>query len=114
MAEVLMLGKLDLMSTTMLRSEEHTSELQSPIHLVCRLLLEKTRQVARGNRQRSGPDGARRADAGTGRAATTWATPAGDGPRLPRRPLPPRRLFFFKYPAPPDTSPFSPPPSPPA
>src|SRR6202453_5209869 len=24
-----------------LRSEEHTSELQSPIHLVCRLLLEK-------------------------------------------------------------------------
>src|SRR5258708_1622978 len=29
------------------RSEEHTSELQSPDHLVCRLLLEKqnTRQV---------------------------------------------------------------------
>src|SRR5438552_13776951 len=25
----------------MLRSEEHTSELQSPDHLVCRLLLEK-------------------------------------------------------------------------
>src|SRR6266487_1592846 len=24
------------------RSEEHTSELQSPVHLVCRLLLEKT------------------------------------------------------------------------
>src|SRR4051794_31331929 len=24
-----------------LRSEEHTSELQSPVHLVCRLLLEK-------------------------------------------------------------------------
>src|SRR4051794_41656270 len=23
------------------RSEEHTSELQSPVHLVCRLLLEK-------------------------------------------------------------------------
>src|SRR5690348_17572284 len=27
--------------TTYLRSEEHTSELQSPVHLVCRLLLEK-------------------------------------------------------------------------
>src|SRR5438876_8488495 len=27
--------------TTQLRSEEHTSELQSPVHLVCRLLLEK-------------------------------------------------------------------------
>src|SRR5690348_17967333 len=26
---------------TTLRSEEHTSELQSPVHLVCRLLLEK-------------------------------------------------------------------------
>src|SRR5690348_17702977 len=25
----------------MARSEEHTSELQSPVHLVCRLLLEK-------------------------------------------------------------------------
>src|SRR5690348_18223277 len=28
-------------SATMGRSEEHTSELQSPVHLVCRLLLEK-------------------------------------------------------------------------
>src|SRR5258708_31316863 len=27
------------------RSEEHTSELQSPDHLVCRLLLEKKKQV---------------------------------------------------------------------
>src|SRR5690348_18090394 len=27
-----------------LRSEEHTSELQSPVHLVCRLLLEKTHE----------------------------------------------------------------------
>src|SRR5690348_17753409 len=26
------------------RSEEHTSELQSPVHLVCRLLLEKKKQ----------------------------------------------------------------------
>src|SRR5258708_18109728 len=27
-----------------IRSEEHTSELQSPDHLVCRLLLEKKKQ----------------------------------------------------------------------
>src|SRR5258708_31359472 len=27
------------------RSEEHTSELQSPDHLVCRLLLEKKKQL---------------------------------------------------------------------
>src|SRR5438552_11500312 len=28
-----------------LRSEEHTSELQSPDHLVCRLLLEKKKHI---------------------------------------------------------------------
>src|SRR5258708_27550551 len=28
------------------RSEEHTSELQSPDHLVCRLLLEKKKNIA--------------------------------------------------------------------
>src|SRR5690348_18078468 len=27
------------------RSEEHTSELQSPVHLVCRLLLEKQKII---------------------------------------------------------------------
>src|SRR5438876_8865246 len=30
------------------RSEEHTSELQSPVHLVCRLLLEKKKQKTTG------------------------------------------------------------------
>src|SRR5258708_26301912 len=30
-----------------MRSEEHTSELQSPDHLVCRLLLEKKNTTAR-------------------------------------------------------------------
>src|SRR5437879_10514327 len=29
------------------RSEEHTSELQSPMYLVCRLLLEKKKQLPR-------------------------------------------------------------------
>src|SRR5258708_16295133 len=31
------------------RSEEHTSELQSPDHLVCRLLLEKKKKQIRVN-----------------------------------------------------------------
>src|SRR5258708_24938369 len=31
-------------SESIYRSEEHTSELQSPDHLVCRLLLEKKKQ----------------------------------------------------------------------
>src|SRR5258708_28881720 len=34
---------------TPVRSEEHTSELQSPDHLVCRLLLEKKKTLTRSN-----------------------------------------------------------------
>src|SRR5256885_10885400 len=49
------------------RSEEHTSELQSPCNLVCRLLLEKKnlalRPPAASVRGRAGPD----ADAGARR-----------------------------------------------
>src|SRR5258708_30776239 len=36
--------KLDPVYTPLNRSEEHTSELQSPDHLVCRLLLEKKKK----------------------------------------------------------------------
>src|SRR5690348_18372619 len=32
------------------RSEEHTSELQSPVHLVCRLLLEKKKKKNKPNK----------------------------------------------------------------
>src|SRR5258708_26851890 len=35
------------------RSEEHTSELQSPDHLVCRLLLEKKKDTYPKNAQHS-------------------------------------------------------------
>src|SRR5208337_5692592 len=34
------------LSASPTRSEEHTSELQSPMYLVCRLLLEKKKAVA--------------------------------------------------------------------
>src|SRR5258708_16167325 len=42
--------KLDLLqfaasNVAQARSEEHTSELQSPDHLVCRLLLEKKKMI---------------------------------------------------------------------
>src|SRR5690348_17690751 len=40
------------------RSEEHTSELQSPVHLVCRLLLEKKKKTElniRNNRYTPNP-----------------------------------------------------------
>src|SRR5690348_12723095 len=33
-----------LVDVSVTRSEEHTSELQSPVHLVCRLLLEKKKK----------------------------------------------------------------------
>src|SRR5256885_13114979 len=36
--------RLESMSLSSVRSEEHTSELQSPCNLVCRLLLEKKEQ----------------------------------------------------------------------
>src|SRR5256885_6080769 len=35
----------DRVTTRQMRSEEHTSELQSPCNLVCRLLLEKKKTV---------------------------------------------------------------------
>src|SRR5690348_18202377 len=37
-------GEILLVAIGFVRSEEHTSELQSPVHLVCRLLLEKKKQ----------------------------------------------------------------------
>src|SRR3989454_9071578 len=45
------------------RSEEHTSELQSPCNLVCRLLLEKKKNNTRARRRRE------RDPASTGRRA---------------------------------------------
>src|SRR2546422_2853211 len=44
------------------RSEEHTSELQSRLHLVCRLLLEKKKQP-------------KRPGAGTPRRSTVYESP---------------------------------------
>src|SRR5438876_2492335 len=50
------------MNINAIRSEEHTSELQSPVHLVCRLLLEKKKvdSVAVVQRRRTGRDRRRR------------------------------------------------------
>src|SRR5258708_31912497 len=43
------------------RSEEHTSELQSPDHLVCRLLLEKKKKKSRSRASAQGADSPARA-----------------------------------------------------
>src|SRR3989449_4323617 len=42
---------LTLFTTIVQRSEEHTSELQSRLHLVCRLLLEKKKRQRRAARR---------------------------------------------------------------
>src|SRR2546422_4497439 len=39
-----LLGQVVVQPGAKLRSEEHTSELQSRLHLVCRLLLEKKKE----------------------------------------------------------------------
>src|SRR2546422_8223618 len=38
---------LRLLTASPTRSEEHTSELQSRLHLVCRLLLEKKKKICK-------------------------------------------------------------------
>src|ERR1039457_1461838 len=86
------------------RSEEHTSELQSPCNLVCRLLLEKT-----GARARSAPSCGRLCATRGGVAATPAARRGTIGSRT-RRAAVLSCFFFLKYRAPP---PIHPPPPPP-
>src|SRR5438876_5022934 len=43
-SQALGISAWDIMDMAVHRSEEHTSELQSPVHLVCRLLLEKKKK----------------------------------------------------------------------
>src|SRR5258708_24177210 len=58
------------------RSEEHTSELQSPDHLVCRLLLEKKKQpkwLAPKYYQREPPEYPMHPISALGALAPSWA-----------------------------------------
>src|ERR1022692_1341563 len=90
------------------RSEEHTSELQSPCNLVCRLLLEKKKRLERiRSRRRASP---RTPRGQRGRAEQ------GDQHNAPCGLLPPRArpafasfFFFFLRAAPPPGSPLFPP-----
>src|SRR3970040_2366825 len=90
------------------RSEEHTSELQSPMYLVCRLLLEKKKQ--RTNKScTSGPraEGARHPQC---YRVTQLAARALLAPRPPYRAVsaPRHSLFFFlNKTAPPEIYPLS-------
>src|SRR2546426_7012264 len=55
-------GTLRALDTAPERSEEHTSELQSPCNLVCRLLLEKKKKGRQPPRHRSHCDSCRYTD----------------------------------------------------
>src|SRR3954449_3850950 len=92
--------------TCALRSEEHTSELQSQSHLVCRLLLEKKK--ARPGRTCRPSSRIRSATRPTG--SVSAACTASDPPhRRTEAVEPPAVLgvlaFFFKDPAPPEIYP---------
>src|ERR1017187_10239547 len=107
LASILPLPASPLLKT---RSEEHTSELQPPMHPVCRLLLEK-KQPAGHYRPLRAPDAG--APAACDDRARRPAGQAGRAPPASRSWGPPCRvrlfLFFFNYPAPPEISTLSPP-----
>src|SRR4051795_11190685 len=92
---------------TCARSEEHTSELQSHSHLVCRLLLEKKEELVALARHRLGViPGAHQ-----GRPALRHVAPPHMCvlPSVAYRPLPFIFVFFFFFlnnRAPPEISPF--------
>src|SRR5207248_2841851 len=74
-----------------LRSEEHTSELQSPYDLVCRLLLEKKKAPAPGSRGGAARRRARR----TPRWPTPRLRPRRSAPGGRRPPPAPPAVFFL-------------------
>src|SRR6202521_4501091 len=92
-----------------IRSEEHTSELQSPQNLVCRLLLEKKKKKDKTQKQR---DYTKR----TTHCNRTLCVASRSAMSLSSAYLSPRLVclfffffFFFKETATPEILPFSPP-----
>src|SRR5690625_7073781 len=53
-AKIELSGKIFILVLAATRSEEHTSELQSRGHLVCRLLLEKKKKRNKKNKENAG------------------------------------------------------------
>src|SRR6201998_1949394 len=90
------------------RSEEHTSELQSPVHLVCRLLLEKKNCPGhpvwlQPTQWILTPARARR-----GREPRECGPQSASTPHAPPSPHPALvRFFFLNDRAPPEISPLS-------
>src|SRR5256884_897930 len=62
------------------RSEEHTSELQSRLHLVCRLLLEKKEEFLSPTTRLAALDSAKIAGVGSVTSSAKMALPPGPRP----------------------------------
>src|SRR6266581_4707096 len=77
------------------RSEEHTSELQSPVHLVCRLLLEKKKPYRRRCSWHLHDRPARGVDEWAAGLAVSGHAQILHGPKTPRRHSPDDLLLFF-------------------
>src|ERR1017187_7403304 len=84
-----------------IRSEEHTSELQSPMDLVCRLLLEKTRAAAP-----AAATACAAASAPACAAPPAAAAPATAPASPPTNATPTPIVFFLSVAATPEISPF--------
>src|SRR3954464_12093717 len=94
--------------TCALRSEEHTSELQSHDNVVCRLLLEKNQARSREDPRGGGVRGVR---GGQGEGGVEVFAAAKDGEEaveLARSEAPDLAIFFFKIPGPHGIQPSSP------
>src|ERR1022692_4589758 len=99
-----------MVSSSGIRSEEHTSELQSPCNLVCRLLLEKKKNLDPGTEARTfGVAGSSSTPPNLGGPGRFPVGAPGVGGRvlvvLARSPS----FFFFKETGDPRTHPSSPP-----
>src|SRR5690348_11611420 len=93
-------------SRQLMRSEEHTSELQSPVHLVCRLLLEKKNDALGANRTLEHHADQRMSVA----ALQPWVLACPAARRPP--PAPPPTTPSTSTPTPPPTHPSPAPPAP--
>src|SRR3990170_3083557 len=92
------------------RSEEHTSELQSPDHLVCRLLLDKNSIENRSCSARASPmSSSNSSQMRRARVRFRGAPREGAVSRVRPRRRRFRVFFFLNDGAPPEISPFPPP-----
>src|SRR4051795_6786468 len=91
------------------RSEEHTSELQSHSHLVCRLLLEKKKGSRKMRRSAGGHRSRQTVRLRLVRLVLEPATRIRAPLSALSDPSPSRHLFFFKGHGAPRNLPFSPP-----